>query len=200
MDRRHKIALGALVALLLLCVGARAVLGGGESAESLPASANQPMSAAGASLSDGSSLDGAATQGFIEGLPPSGSGSLPTPEGSSTGPAGAAAAAEDGGGGLEALLPYFTEGTFFALIGFALGYASKKVVKVGLIFVAIFFAALQGMVYAGVADVDWGAAIELLNDLILNIQEGQTFSEILKAKIPTAGGLTAGYLLGFRRG
>ncbi len=127
--------------------------------------------------------------GFVE-------GGESSPEGGTA--TGANAAAE--AGGLEGLLPFLTEGTFFALIGFALGYASRKVVKVGLIFVAIFFAGLQGLVYAGVADVNWGLAVELLNDLILNIQEDQTFTQVLTAKLPTAGGLIAGYLLGSRRG
>ena len=202
MDRRHKIALGVLVAFLLLCAGARALMGGGDSpAEQQPISSTAADAAAGGSATGSSSaLVGAASQGLVEGLPGGGAGSVPTPDGGSTGPNGVASAAAEDAGGLESLLPYLTEGTFFALIGFALGYASKKVVKVGLIFIAIFFAGLQGMVYAGVADVDWGAAIDLLNNLILNIQEDQTFTEILKAKIPTAGGLTAGYLLGFRRG
>lgn len=134
---------------------------------------------------------------------PAGGGDAVVPhglvEGGATPGAGSSAAAEPDGA-LEDLLPLLTEGTFFALIGFALGYASRKVVKLGLIFVAIFFAGLQALVYAGVADVDWSAGIELINGLILNVKQDQTFSEILKAKIPTAGGLFAGFLLGFRRG
>ena len=111
---------------------------------------------------------------------------------------GASAAAEPGA--IEELLPFFTETSFFALIGFALGYATRKIVKLMLIFVAIFFAGLQGLVYAGVADVDWGQAIDLLNTLILNVKEDQTLTEIARAKLPSFGGLAGGYVLGFRRG
>ncbi|MHC4262551.1 MAG: FUN14 domain-containing protein [Planctomycetota bacterium] len=140
-----------------------------------------------------------------ESEPPS--GPAVGPEGASSFVAGAPGSDSSDGsveaaesGTLEDLLPVFTETSFFALIGFALGYATRKVVKLMLIFVAIFFAGIQLLVYAGVADVDWGQAIELLNGLILNVKEEQTFTEIAKAKVPSFGGLAGGYLLGFRRG
>ena len=101
---------------------------------------------------------------------------------------------------LFAALPYLTEGSFFALIGFALGYASKKVVKVGLIVLALVFVALQGLVWADVAQVDWGGAAEKLNTLIFNMREDTSLGQWLRARVPSLGGLLAGYVLGFRRG
>ncbi len=101
---------------------------------------------------------------------------------------------------LFAALPALTEGSFFALIGFALGYASKKFVKVGLIVIALVLVALQGLVWADVAQVDWGIALEKLNALIFNVREDTSLGEWLRARIPSAGGLIAGYILGFRRG
>lgn len=114
--------------------------------------------------------------------------------------AGGAAAEPETSDKLFAALPYLTEGSFFALIGFALGYASKKVVKVGLIVVALVFVALQGLVWADVAQVDWGAAVEKLNALIFNVREDTSVGEWLRARVPSLGGLLAGYVLGFRRG
>ncbi|QDU68259.1 FUN14 domain-containing protein [Engelhardtia mirabilis] len=173
MNGWHKTVLFVLLGLLVTSVIARAVMGSGSSEPSADPAAG------------GSAVPVA---GFVEGGSPA--------------PAGQAGSAQADvpEGGLEGFLPFVTEGTFFALIGFALGYASRKVVKIGLVFVAIFFAGIQGLVYAGIADVDWSRAVELINDLVLNIQKDQTFTQILTAKLPTAGGLIAGYLLGFRRG
>ena len=97
-------------------------------------------------------------------------------------------------------LPFLTEGSFFAMIGFALGYASRKVVKLLLILLAGFFLLVQGLSYADVVQVDWQKLIDLLNGWILNLKENDTIGEVLKDRIPTAGALTAGYFLGFRKG
>ena len=72
--------------------------------------------------------------------------------------------------------------------------------KLGLLLIAAFFVALQALSYAGVATVDWGRAIEALNDLILNLKENQSLTAVLKDKIPTTGAFAGGYLLGFKRG
>ncbi len=97
-------------------------------------------------------------------------------------------------------LPYVTEGSFFAMIGFALGYASRKVLKLLMIVAAGFFLVLQGMSYADVVTVDWGKAVDLVNDLVLNLKENDTIGQVLKDRIPTAGALVTGYVLGFRKG
>ena len=97
-------------------------------------------------------------------------------------------------------LPVVSEASFFGLIGFALGYTSRKVIKLCLIFIAVFFIGIQGLSYAGVLNVDWSRAVRLVNDVVLNLKENRTFLEVLKDRIPSAGALTAGYLLGFKRG
>lgn len=101
---------------------------------------------------------------------------------------------------LERSLPYVTEGSFFALIGFALGYASRKFVKVGLILAALFFLGLQALVWTGNVSVDWSGMIGKLNALIFNLKESESVTEFLTRRIPSAGGMLAGYLIGFQRG
>src|SRR5262245_16846786 len=70
-------------------------------------------------------------------------------------PAGATGLVADGGKGqteptpVERALPYVTEGSLFGLIGFALGYASRKFVKLGLIVLALFFVGLQALAWTG---------------------------------------------------
>lgn len=97
-------------------------------------------------------------------------------------------------------LPFVTEASFFGLIGFALGYFSKKVVKLMLIFIAIMFMALQGLSYLEVLTMDWQKLIDVVNGLILNLKQNDSISAVLQDRIPTAGALVTGYFLGFRRG
>lgn len=166
---------GVLVLLALLFLGSvavRAMKDSGPDATPTSGAASKPA---------------LAPDGFLPGLP------------GGTGTSAPAEPAEQPGG-IEGLLPLFTEGSFFALIGFALGYASRKVVKLLLIFVAIFFLGIQALSYAEVMTVDWNHAIELLNRVVLNLKEDQPFTQVLKEKIPTVGALIAGYFLGFRRG
>jgi len=97
-------------------------------------------------------------------------------------------------------LPYFTEGSFCALIGFALGFTSKKVVKVGLVLLGLFAAAVFGLSAAGVVQVDWSKATELMNGLILNLREAAGWADSAIQHLPSAGGFLGGYLFGYRRG
>lgn len=101
---------------------------------------------------------------------------------------------------VEEALPYVTEGGFFAIVGFALGYASRKLLKLALILLALVFVAIQGLSAAEVLTVDWDAAVALANEAVLNVKQDQSWTEWLKARLPTTGGLVAGYALGFRRG
>ena len=61
-------------------------------------------------------------------------------------------------------------------------------------------AGLQVLAYMNVVDIDWGRGIELVNKFVLNIQEGDSVKKVITDKLPTAGGLAAGYFLGFRKG
>jgi uncharacterized membrane protein (Fun14 family) len=130
---------------------------------------------------------------------PVSAGALPAGATSLTGSGGETQPAEPASG-LERALPYVTESSFFGLIGFALGYASRKFIKVGLILIALFFIGLQALVWTGAVAVDWGSLVGKLNALIFNLKQDQTVTQFLTQRIPSAGGLVAGYLLGFQRG
>lgn len=150
---------------------------------------SETSSGIGDALSDATGSSGGPAKGYLPGNPGSGpESSLGTSGGSS------------GGGSGDGVMPYVTEGGFFALIGYALGYLSKKVLKLALILLALIFLAVQGMAYTEVLYIDWDRAQDLFNRFVLNIQENQSIGEIIKHKLPTAGGLVAGYALGFRKG
>lgn len=97
-------------------------------------------------------------------------------------------------------VPIVTEAAFFGVIGFAVGYASRKAVKVGLFVLALLFVGLQVLSHLGILTIDWNRALEVTNQLVFNVKEGQTFTEVMKDRIPSVGALVAGYFLGFRRG
>lgn len=168
-----------LYALVLLFAGslvARAALGGGASESGSDSGRT--------ALAPGS--DEAGGKGFLPGLDEALGGSAESPAES---------------GSIEALLPVFTEASFFGLIGFALGYASRKILKLGLIFLAVFFVGVQGLVHAEIIqEVDWPKAIDYVNNFVLNLKENNTFSDWLTDRVPTAGSLIGGYLFGLRRG
>lgn len=182
LGRFQKISLGGLALLFVLSLGARAF--GAGSAKSADADRSAPGAA---------TLVPAGGQSFVGGETPS--YFPPTGEDASL-----SIEADSEPGALEAMLPVLTEASFFAMIGFALGYASRKVVKLALIVLAGFFLLLQLMTYGGVTTIDWGRLIDILNDWILNLKENQSITEVLTDRVPTAGSLIAGYFIGFRRG
>lgn len=102
--------------------------------------------------------------------------------------------------GAAKALPYVTEGSFFGIIGFALGFATRKVVKLFLLLIGGLFVLVQGLSYLQVVTVDWSRAVDLTNDLVLNLKHNQSIGEVLKDRIPTAGALVAGFALGYRKG
>ena len=128
--------------------------------------------------------------------PGGGSAFLPSQTPGQTGETGQVPAEE----GLGGVLPYLTEGSFFALIGFALGYTSKKVVKLGLILLAVTFVVLQGLAFAGVIAIDWDHALDWANRLILNVRENETLSTVVQHRIPSAGAFAGGWVLGLKSG
>lgn len=100
----------------------------------------------------------------------------------------------------EDALPFVTEGSLFALIGFALGYTTRKVFKIGLIVLAVAFIAIQALTYAKVASVDWGGLVDWLNKAVLNLKENDTVTQFVTRRVPSTGALVAGAVLGFKRG
>jgi len=101
---------------------------------------------------------------------------------------------------LERSLPYVTESSLFGLIGFALGYATRKFVKLALIVLALFFLGLQGLSWMGAVTIDWSVIVAKLNGWIFDLQEGESMTTFLTRRIPSAGGLLLGVWAGFARG
>ena len=101
---------------------------------------------------------------------------------------------------LESSLPYVTEASLFGLIGFALGYSTRKLFKLSLILIALAFVGAQALVHLGWVEIDWGGLAGKLNGWVLNLKESSSVTSFLTDRIPSAGALLAGWVVGFRRG
>jgi uncharacterized membrane protein (Fun14 family) len=102
--------------------------------------------------------------------------------------------------GWKALLPVVTEASLFGLIGFALGYTSRKALKLVLILIAIAFVVVQILVARGDMTVDWGGMVRASQAWILNLKADVPIAEFLKTRIPTAITFVICWFFGFRRG
>jgi len=130
--------------------------------------------------------------------PERGRGELP--EGASGLTASDPAATPEEAPPLERALPYVTESSLFGLIGFALGYASRKFLKLALIGLALFFLGLQALVWLDAVTIDWSALVTRVNDGLLELREGESMTAFLMHRVPAGGGLMLGYWIGFARG
>jgi uncharacterized membrane protein (Fun14 family) len=127
-------------------------------------------------------------------------------------PAGASGLRASGGGAgehgdgasepdaLGRALPLVTEASLIGLVGFALGYAARHVLRTLLIVLALAFVCVQGLVWLGVAEISWSSLAERWNALVLDAQERLPAREALLARVPSVGTLLAGLGLGFKRG
>jgi uncharacterized membrane protein (Fun14 family) len=103
-------------------------------------------------------------------------------------------------GALETLLPYVTEASLFGLIGFALGYTSRKVFKLALLLIALVFVTVHVLAAMEKIEVDWSRIVHAVDGWILNLNFGATMPEFLKHRIPTLVAFGVGYLFGLKKG
>ncbi|MGH7163324.1 MAG: FUN14 domain-containing protein [Planctomycetota bacterium] len=101
--------------------------------------------------------------------------------------------------GIVVVLPFVTEGGIAMILGIALGVATGAILRISLLLVIGGFVLLQVLAYKGVLTVDWTAMGAWLADFILNVTREQRLGSIVQHKLPTAGALLLGYVLGLKR-
>ena len=99
---------------------------------------------------------------------------------------------------MDFLIPFVGTLGFGGLMGYAVGYAAKKVSKLALIGMGILFFAIQYLVYKGFAHVDWGGVAEAGGHAAK--AGGVAFWKIVTYNVPLGAGFVAGIALGFRKG
>ncbi len=99
---------------------------------------------------------------------------------------------------MDFIIPFVGTLGFGGILGYAVGYAAKKMTKVLLIGLGILFFLVQYLVYKHLAYVDWpgvahqgGAAAKA---------GGQAFWRIVTYNIPFGGGFIAGIVWGLKKG
>lgn len=89
---------------------------------------------------------------------------------------------------------------FGAIVGFVIGYAAKKIVKLLVIFLGIFFVSLQYLQYQGYLSINYAKfqeAFELWAGKMFQTPEIPAF---VTSGIPFYGSLALGFFLGFKKG
>ena len=91
------------------------------------------------------------------------------------------------------------------VVGILVGYALKKVLRIGLVILGTFFAALAYLHYQGLLSVNW-EKMEMISRAVLTTLvdseiTGNTANPILSnLGLPLTGGMVMGFAIGFVKG
>lgn len=99
---------------------------------------------------------------------------------------------------MDFVTPFVGTLGFGGLMGYAVGYAAKKVSKLALIGMGVLFFLIQYLVYKGFATVDWAKVAAAGG----HAAKGGSllFWKIVTHNVSLGAGFIAGIILGFKRG
>jgi uncharacterized membrane protein (Fun14 family) len=91
------------------------------------------------------------------------------------------------------------------VIGILIGYAIKKVLRIGLVILGTFFAALTYLQFQGVLNVNWDQVETIstgtMNNLVNSEITGDPSSSLLSnLGLPLTGSMAMGFAVGFMKG
>jgi uncharacterized membrane protein (Fun14 family) len=98
---------------------------------------------------------------------------------------------------------------FGGIAGFLIGYAIKKVLKITLVLVGLFFAALAYLNYQGIVSINWDKLASQASEAATGLGNStgqaagagdQLVSALLNFGIPFTGTFAAAFILGFMKG
>lgn len=101
---------------------------------------------------------------------------------------------------MEEISPLIMQLGFGGVLGFTMGYAIKKVLKILLILSGLYAASLQYLAYKGYITIHFDRISESFRKILELAQGGFTLPNFLTANIPFIGSFTAGLGLGFKTG
>ena len=101
---------------------------------------------------------------------------------------------------LDLLKPYLPDLSVGAVLGFAAGYAVKKVGKVALFALGAIFILIQVLAYAGLLTVNWVKVQALAEPWLRTGGEhfSAWFMRVVQTNLPFGGAFVAGLLIGLR--
>ena len=98
---------------------------------------------------------------------------------------------------------------FGGIAGFLIGYAIKKVMKIMLVIIGLFFAALAYLSSQGIISINWDKLSGASTGALTGVQNAtgtipsaadQTFSALANIGIPLTGSFAAAFVFGFMKG
>ncbi len=99
---------------------------------------------------------------------------------------------------LTALLFQISGGT---LLGFAAGYAAKKVLKIALLILGLLTGSLIYLEYKGVINVNYDALVNSVEEAMGVVEStGESLKAHILANMPFASSFIAAFILGFKYG
>ncbi len=88
--------------------------------------------------------------------------------------------------------------TFGGIIGYSAGFAVKKIFKLALFLIGLLFVLSQVLAHYEILVVNWLKIQEIIR--IHNMNDAGKIITFLTAHLPVAGGFTAGFILGLKKG
>jgi len=100
----------------------------------------------------------------------------------------------------EEITHLITQLGFGGVLGFIVGYAFKKLMKLFLVFLGLYFISLMYLAYNGFITIHYEKFSKAFEGLSSLAQGGFTLPSFLTANIPMVGGFVVGLGLGFKMG
>lgn len=101
----------------------------------------------------------------------------------------------------EMLTPFATQLGFGGLSGLAVGYAFKKLLKILVVLVGLFFVALMYLAYVDFIEINYDKISSAFQGLISSLQSGSfDLPAFITGNVPFAGSFVVGFGIGFKMG
>ncbi|RLG92553.1 MAG: hypothetical protein DRO36_01225 [Candidatus Hecatellales archaeon] len=102
---------------------------------------------------------------------------------------------------IETFYPLLGQLGFGGILGFVIGYTSKKLLKILMVFIGLFFMALLYLSYTGFIQINYDKISATTEAFLRNLfGGGLSLPLFLSSNIPFIGSFIVGFGLGFKTG
>ena len=101
----------------------------------------------------------------------------------------------------ELITPLVTQLGMGGIAGFVVGYAVKKVLKITLVVLGVFFVGLLYMAHIGFIEINYEEVTAAFESVVVRLMEGgATLPNLLTTNLPLAGSFIFGFGIGLKLG
>jgi uncharacterized membrane protein (Fun14 family) len=102
---------------------------------------------------------------------------------------------------VETFYPLLGQLGFGGILGFVIGYASKKLLKILMVFIGLFFMSLLYLSYMGFIQINYDKISRSMENFLKSLfSGGLSLPVFLSVNIPFIGSFIVGFGLGFKMG